>query len=284
MSSPHDHHDHDGGFAADLPRLLGRRRALALLGGLGLAATSAPAWAEALTALPWETAGPYPADGSNAKAGQVVNALTQDGVIRSDIRSSFGDHSASVEGVPLSLDLTLSNATDGTPLSGHAIYVWHCDAVGEYSLYDVAEANWLRGVGVADDEGRVQFSTIVPGCYDGRWPHIHFEVFESVEAAVSGEASVLTAQIAIPEADAAAVYETDPVYSNGTRNLGRITIPSDNVFGDNSEAQIAQQTLSMSGSPSEGYSGAVTIPVDFNADRTLSMPPRPGVGGPPPRD
>ena len=271
----HHHDDHfDGGFAADLPRLLGRRRLLSLMGGLGLLSFSgAPALALECVALPWETAGPYPADGSNVKAGQVVNALTQEGVIREDLRTSFGGMTPTADGLQLDLELTLVNADGCTPLAGHAIYVWHCDATGLYSLYDTTDRNYLRGVGISDSEGKVRFTTILPGCYDGRWPHIHFEVFESAEAAISGEASVLTAQIALPEAEAAAVYAADARYSNGTTNLGRITIASDNVFGDNSEAAIAQQTLSITGDPLVSYAGTLTIPVDFTAERSSSAAP-----------
>lgn len=114
---------------------------------------------------------------------------------------------------------------------------------------------------------------------DGRWPHIHFEVFESAEAAVSGEASVLTAQIARPEAECPEVYTADPRYSNSTRNLGRITLASDNVFTDNTKAQIAQQTLALSGDPWRGYAGRLTIPVDFTADRSTGMGPPPATAG-----
>lgn len=282
-----DTHDHDLGFAHDLPRMIGRRRLLTLMGGLGLASASGlPAAALDCVALPWETAGPYPGDGTNTKDGQTVNVLTQEGVIRSDLRSSFGEFTKVANGVQLDLELTLTNADGCTPLENHAIYLWHCDETGNYSLYDVTDANWLRGVGVADAEGKVRFTTNVPGCYDGRWPHIHFEVFENVEAAVSGEASLLTAQIALPEAECAALYAAKrDIYSNGTTNLGRISIASDNVFGDNSEAEIAQQTLALTGDADSGYQGTVTIPVDFNAERSATMAPPPGDKGmaPPPK-
>lgn len=280
-----DHaHAHDLGLAHDLPKMLGRRRFLGLMGGAGLMASGGPALAAQCIALPWETAGPYPGDGTNTRAGQTVNALTQEGVIRTDLRSSFGDFSGTADGVPLDLDLTLIDADGCTPLAGHAIYAWHCDAIGKYSVYDLPEANFLRGVGVADENGKVQFTTIFPGCYDGRWPHIHFEIFTSIEAAISGEASVLTAQMATTHDDAAAVYAADARYSNGTRNLGRISIASDNVFADNSADQIAQQTIAMTGDPVAGYQGTLTIPVDFTADRSVSMAPPPGgMFGRPPR-
>lgn len=283
MSFHKDHHDddHDLGFAHDLPRMIGRRRLLGVMGGLGLVAAANPAAALECVALPWETQGPYPADGSNARAGQVLNVLTQQGVIREDIRTSFGDFTGTADGPQLDLELTLVNADGCTPLAGHAIYLWHCDAGGEYSLYNLTDQNFLRGVGVSDDAGLVKFTTIFPGCYAGRWPHIHFEVFTTPEAAVLGEASVLTAQLALPREICAALYASDARFSGSTENLNRLTLQSDNVFGDNSEAELAQQTLSMSGDATAGYQGKVTIPVDFNADRTVSMGPG-GPGGPPP--
>lgn len=287
MTDDDDHHAHDLGFVHDLPRMIGRRRLLALMGGVGLVGLAGgPAAALECVALPWETAGPYPADGTNVKNGQVVNALTQDGVIRQDLRTSFGTLTPVADGLQLELELTLVNADGCTPLEGYAIYLWHCDTTGNYSLYDIVDANYLRGVGVADSDGKVRFTTIVPGCYDGRWPHMHFEVFRSVAAAVSGEASVLTAQIALPEADCAAIYAVDARYANGTQNLGRITLASDNVFRDNTADQLDQQTLKMDGSPESGYLGTVTIAVDLTAERgadSLMAPPDGmGPGGPPP--
>lgn len=275
------HDDHDLGLAHDLPRLMGRRRLLTLMGGIGLAAASGGAAAAMeCVALPWETAGPYPGDGTNTRAGQVVNALTQAGVIREDMRPSFNGMSPVADGVPLSLEMVVQNADGCVPLAGHALYLWHCDTAGEYSLYNRSDANYLRAVGVTDDQGRVRFTTIVPGCYDGRWPHMHFEIFESAEAAVSGEASVLTAQLALPRDVVAGIYQTDARYAGSLSNLGHITIASDGVFGDNSEAEIAQQTLAMT-PEGEGFHGTLTIPVDFDADRTVSMP-RGGFMRPPP--
>ncbi|HEY8575288.1 MAG TPA: hypothetical protein VIL88_02995 [Devosia sp.] len=271
-----EHNDHDLGLAHDLPRLLGRRRLLALLGGAGLLSLSGlPAAALDCVALPWETAGPYPADGSNTSGGQLVNALTQEGIIRTDLRPSFGRLTGTAEGLQLELDLTLVDANGCTPLPGHVIYLWHCDTSGRYSIYDLPSANYLRGVGEADAEGHVRFTTIFPGCYDGRWPHMHFEIFSSIDAAVAGDAAVLTAQIALPEQAAAAVYAADARYGGGTANLSRITLATDNVFRDNSETQIAQQTLALSGSPTNGFTGTLTIPIDFTAERSpaLAMPP-----------
>ena len=264
----HPREEHDLGFRHDLPRLVGRRSVVSFLGGLGLAAGSGlPAAAAQCFALPWETAGPYPGDGSNGRNGRTINALTHDGILREDLRSSFGPLMPVADGVDLELELVLVNAEDCSPLEDHAIYLWHCDAVGRYSLYDLPEANYLRGVGVTDSDGEVSFTTVVPGCYAGRWPHIHFEVFVSVDAAVNGENSVLTAQIALPELAAAQVYKTDNRYGESLARLRKSSIPSDNEFGDNTPNQLAQQTLVMTGDAEDGYVGTLTIPVDFGAAR-----------------
>ncbi|NGP17999.1 dioxygenase family protein [Devosia aurantiaca] len=279
MSEDAHHHDHDLGFAHDLPRMIGRRRLLTLMGGIGLVSlTGGAAAALECVALPWETAGPYPADGTNVKDGQVVNALTQDGVIRQDLRTSFGGLTPVADGAELNLELTLLDADGCTPLEGYAIYLWHCDTIGQYSLYDTTDANYLRGVGVADADGKVRFTTIFPGCYDGRWPHMHFEVFESVEAAISGEASVLTAQIAMPEAESAALYAADSRYSNGAENLTHVSLTSDMVFSDNSAEALAQQTMTVAGDAASGYAGSVVIAVDRTAERSSGGMP----DGPPP--
>jgi hypothetical protein len=42
-------------------------------------------------------------------------------------------------------------------------------------------------------------------------------------------------------------------------NLSQVTISNDNVFGDNTSAQITQMTPSMSGSVSSGYTATATI-------------------------
>src|SRR5690242_18618394 len=158
---------------------LDRRRMLAGmalgLGGAALAACGGRAGAQAAAACsasPTETRGPFPADGSNTR-GRPVNVLAMDGVVRSDIRGSFAGMGGRADGVPLALELTLARAASCTPVPGHAIYLWQNDAAGAYSLYDLANANYLRGLQPADAQGRVRFTAIVPGCYGGRYPHCH---------------------------------------------------------------------------------------------------------------
>ena len=129
----------------------------------GLLLSPLRAFAATCSVIPSETAGPFPGDGSNGP-----NALAQSGIVRTDIRSSFGTAGeATAQGIPLTLTLQVVDAEAGcTALPGYAVYVWHCDASGRYSMYSgaVATQNFLRGVQFADDGGNVRFATIFPGC------------------------------------------------------------------------------------------------------------------------
>ena len=203
--------------------------------------------------IPEETAGPYPGDGSNGP-----NVLTLDGVVRQDIRSSFGSASGTAGGVPLTIALEIVDA-DGAPLPGAAVYLWQCDREGRYSMYSegVADENYLRGVQVAGDDGRLTFTSIFPGAYSGRWPHIHFEVYADEDEATSAGTPTATSQIALPEDVCAQVYETDG-YDRSVTNLSRTSLESDNVFGDDG---AVDQLATMSGTDGTGLTATLTVPV-----------------------
>jgi protocatechuate 3,4-dioxygenase beta subunit len=265
-------HDHPEGFRADLPRLIGRRSLLAGLvgGGAALALLASRGGAQAVTglgpdgaqcvALPAETAGPFPADGTNVRAGQVVNILTEEGVIREDIRASIGGMTPVAAGVPLRLEVRLVDVRQAcAPLAGRAVYLWQCDAEGVYSLYGATDRNYLRGVAISDAEGWLRLVTVVPGTYPGRWPHLHFEVFASAEAAVSGEAAILTSQFALPEAACRAAYAADPVYRASVAALDDVSFGRDMVFRNGTEAQKAAQMLRVSGDAATGFVGQAEV-------------------------
>ncbi|GAA0961343.1 hypothetical protein [Actinocorallia libanotica] len=268
--------DHDRGLAFDLSSLMGRRGVLGLLGGTALAGLVGCSGEEAATGtrtppgngtapppdragggttpegeIPDETAGPYPGDGSNGP-----DVLTRSGIVRSDIRSSFGGASGTAEGVPLTVELTLTD--DGSPLAGAAVYLWHCDRDGNYSLYSegVTGENYLRGVQKADKKGKVKFTSIFPACYTGRWPHIHFEVYASLKAATTAGTPTKTTQLAFPKDVCEAVYAADG-YSQSVRNLSGLSLETDNVFSDGHDLQLATVT----GSVSRGYEAALDVPL-----------------------
>ncbi len=244
--------EHDLGLSHDLPRLISRRRALGVFaGGLGAAAlaacgssdgggdTTAAASAKSggsASEIPEETAGPFPGDGSNGP-----NALTESGVVRRDITKSFGDASGTAAGVPTTIEMTLLDvAGGGKALAGAAVYLWHCDIDGRYSMYDqeIASENYLRGVQESGRDGKVVFESVFPAAYSGRWPHMHFEVYESLDAATAAGSKLRTSQIALPKDLCEAVYETDG-YEQSARNLAQVSLDTDMVFSDGYASQLA---------------------------------------------
>ncbi|GAA3606560.1 intradiol ring-cleavage dioxygenase [Marihabitans asiaticum] len=290
----------DQGLQFDIATLLDRRRMLALvgLGSVGALAacaettstgstsstsgvtagtsssSSGSASAASLTEIPEETAGPYPGDGSNG-----ADVLEQSGVVRSDIRSSFGDSTTTAEGVPMTLTLKVKDlASGGTPFAGVAVYVWHCDREGRYSMYSsgVESENYLRGVQVADDSGAVTFSSIFPACYDGRWPHIHFEVYPDEGSITDASNAIATSQVALPQDVCATVYGTDG-YESSSSNLSRVSLTSDNVFGDDGGAS---QLADVTGDTAKGYTVTLTVGVDTT---TAAGGGGGGMGAPPAR-
>ncbi len=118
-------------------------------------------------------------------------------------------------------------------MAGAAVYVWHCDRGGGYSLYSqgVTDQNYLRGVQAAGADGIVTFTSIFPACYSGRWPHIHFEVYPDLAAATDDANKIATSQIALPEEVCNAVYATSG-YEQSVRNLQGVSLANDNVFRD----------------------------------------------------
>lgn len=235
-------------------RMLTRREALGILGvtGAGLswigcaaesvtapsavtdATTSAAAATGTTTSTacavsPSETLGPYPS---------LID------LFRSDIRGGRS-------GLPVALTITVVNVNSGcSVVSGANVEVWQCDAEGHYSQYSQQGYNgqsetFLRGIQTTDSSGRVTFTTIYPGWYQGRATHIH------VEVTVNGASAKVT-QIAFPESITAAVYATG-VYAakgqNPTSNTG------DNIFADS----LASEMASISGDATNGYTATFTV-------------------------
>ena len=273
---PDEDHDEFGGLHRDLRATgtaMSRRRLLRIAASFGVGAgtlqllgcsqsatapsatgaTSTGGAASACSRVPTETEGPFPGDGSNGP-----NVLNATGVVRSDIRSSFAGLSGTADGVPLTLVLTIVSALNCAPIAGRAVYLWHCDRLGRYSLYSAGATgqNYLRGVQEADANGRVTFTSIYPACYSGRWPHVHFEVYPGLAAATSVSNKSATSQIALPKDTCDVVYATTG-YEASVRNLSQVSLATDNVFSDGSSLELA----SISGSVASGFTAALTVAV-----------------------
>ena len=238
------HPDHDRGLEFDVRTLVARRSALGLLGGAGLAAwpactdgssgaaagppprraarpaasvsPSVTASGTASGARPpstprcrAETAGPFPGDGSN---GQDV--LDDTGIVRTD--RALVDRHLDDDG-----DRRCRSPSNLTVLDSAARLRRHAGCrrlrvalrrAGPLLdvLTGVEDENYLRGVQPTDASGTATFTTVFPGCYRGRWPHIHFEVYRSTAEATSAGQIVRTSQLALPRRPARRSTATPP--------------------------------------------------------------------------
>jgi protocatechuate 3,4-dioxygenase beta subunit len=274
-------HDHDRGLLFDLTTLIDRRQLIKLIAGaslvplLGVAcggeenastSPSGPATEpasvaqtsavsdESCAAIPGETGGPFPGDGTNGP-----NVLAESGIVRSDIRTSFGSSSGIADGTSLTINLTIVDTASGcAPLRGAAVYLWHCDREGRHSLYSdgATGENYLRGLQETDDNGVVTFTSVFPACYQGRWPHIHFEVYSGLDAATSNDGLLLTSQLAMPPEILDHAYAADG-YGQSVTNLSQVSLETDNVFADGYELELATVT----GSVDDGYVAGLTVGV-----------------------
>ena len=289
-----DHPDEevvDQGAPFDIRTLISRRGVLGLAGiGVGavVLAACAPAVSSSTTAttgtgsdsttagtssgeIPDETAGPYPGDGSNGP-----DVLEESGIVRQDIRTSI-DGSATAEGVPLTFEFQVLDMANGDkPFEGVAVYAWHCTAQGEYSMYSegLEDVTYLRGVQAADADGKVSFTSIYPGCYSGRWPHIHFEVYPDVGSIDDSANAIATSQMAMPASSSTEVYR-ESAYDGSAQNLAQVTLASDNVFGDDSGAS---QLATVTGDVSSGYTATLVVRVDTTTTPTAGSAPSGGGG------
>ncbi|WP_306355688.1 MULTISPECIES: intradiol ring-cleavage dioxygenase [unclassified Nocardia] len=138
--------------------MIPNRRTILTALGIGLATTACgtnrPTVATPACVLtPESTEGPYYVDTAP---------------VRTDIRDNR-------PGVPLTLRITILDATTCTPLPTATVDIWHADAHGTYSgITDTGK--FLRGAQPTDPTGTATFTTIFPGWYDNRTVHIHVKV------------------------------------------------------------------------------------------------------------
>jgi protocatechuate 3,4-dioxygenase beta subunit len=287
----------DQGAGFDVVTMFSRRRLFSLVGaGVGAAALAAcgadastPSSGSSATSgasggttsdgeIPDETNGPYPADGTND-----LNILEQSGILRSDITSSL-DGGMTVDGVPLTFTFNLVDMAGGNvAFAGAALYAWQCDAEGRYSMYTsgVEDETFLRGIQAADSDGNLTFQTIVPGCYQGRWPHIHFEVYPDLDSATDVSNAIATSQLAFPAGMLADVYAID-AYAGSTENLAGVgtKISDDNIFGD---GDWKLEVPTIKGDVDSGYTATLTVNIDTTTTPSVTgggPGGGPGDGGP----
>lgn len=151
-------------------------------------------------------------------------------------------------GVPLALDLTVTDAASCTPIPDASVEIWHADAGGNYSGFNATAANttFLRGVQIADAKGKVVFDTLYPGWYQGRATHIHLMVHVGGNVAHTG-------QLFFDEQINDAVYARSP-YSDHTGE--RMTNDQDGIYANGGAQSMPQLTEA-----GDGYRGTITLGV-----------------------
>ena len=179
---------------------------------------------------PTETEGPFP---TKSPSSLVTNNITSDRA-----------------GVPFTIKITINNRNNScAALAGAIVDIWHCDKDGNYSEYggtgmqasNYTSVHFLRGRQTTDAAGLVTFTSVFPGWYSGRAPHIHVHVYNA-----SGT-SLLVTQIAFPTDVCNTVYTTATnYYTKGKQDTSNA---ADNVFSDS----LASELATVTGSVSAGY-------------------------------
>jgi protocatechuate 3,4-dioxygenase beta subunit len=243
----------------DLPigRVLTRREALALLGSTGTlllfggstsSADSFPTGRRQYPCVvrPASTPGPYYVD---------------EKLLRSDIRSDPTDGTVK-EGIPLALTLHVSSIAKGAcaPLVGAIVDVWQCDAHGVYSdavdpLFNTTGKKFLRGHQITDQHGVVRFTTIYPGWYPQRTPHIHYKI-RSPESAKSPYE--FTGQMYFHEGMSDRVYAKPPYAARGKRTVSNAT---DRIYN----ADGGRHTMLTVKPAKGGYTAAFDVALDHGS-------------------
>lgn len=177
--------------------------------------------------IPSETAGPFPLDLTD-------NAF----YFRQDVREDR-------TGVQLNLKLRITGLENCLPMQNLRVNIWHCDKDGNYSGYQTQTGlTYLRGYQITDADGYVEFTTVLPGWYNGRICHIHFQVYvSSVYAAVS--------QLAFPSEIKNQLYlDNATLYTKGVDPL---TFATDGIFADGYALQLATLTPNPDGNGYDSY-------------------------------
>jgi hypothetical protein len=177
------------------------------------------------------------------------------GYLRSNILSNL-DGSSTQQGVPLTLTLFAFDSQNScAPMQGVQVDIWHCNAQGIYSAEGVESTtaeNWLRGYQITDATGKVQFTTIVPGWYQGRTTHIHLRfrsTYDQTDTSGSNTMQVFFDQTLIDTlSTSVSPYSSEG--QNPTTNTG------DHVYTGEEQGTTL---LTLNGSTEAGYSATFNV-------------------------
>ncbi|MET7908244.1 intradiol ring-cleavage dioxygenase [Streptomyces avermitilis] len=255
-----------------------RRRVLALGGaaagaamGLGISSCSSDSAAR--------TSG-SPAHGVFGTDVCVLNSSVTEGSYYLDGALFRQDITDGKKGVPLTVRLTVRDRTGScAPLGDAAVEIWHCDAGGHYSGYPTAgpggttpgpavgstatsgaaDRTYLRGYRTTGDDGTVEFTTIFPGWYPPRAPHIHVKVHTggtSTDRTYQGGKVNWTGQLFFDDRYGDEVYRKSPY----TEHTGpRTLLAEDPVYAGGG---ARDGLMAVTGDADQGFTGTLTVAVD----------------------
>ena len=126
----------------------------------------------------------------------------------------------------------------------------------------VEDENFLRGVQIADADGKVNFTSIFPACYAGRWPHMHFEVYPDEASITDSTSAIATSQLALPE-DVCDVVYAEEGYEQSVSNLSQLTLATDGIFADDG---AATQLATVTGDVASGYTITLSVGIDTTTE------------------
>jgi protocatechuate 3,4-dioxygenase beta subunit len=207
------------------------------------------------------------------------------------------------EGIPLTLQIAVADATACTPIENAAVDIWHCDSHGYYSgvsanmpgpdadqseIAEASTATFLRGIQLTNADGIAEFETIYPGWYIDRTIHIHLKVHLDGEAGKTYEGghTTHTGQLFFDDATTDQVMELQP-YA-GRPEEYRTLNESDGILSEHFDEPGFFVTLTelTEGKIEDGFLATIVIGVDPSAEYADGAGggggPQGGQGGNPP--
>ncbi|EIM82009.1 aromatic compound dioxygenase [Stereum hirsutum FP-91666 SS1] len=202
-------------------------------------------------------------------------------------------------GIPMFLEVGVLDVNTCEPLANAYVDVWHCNSTGYYSKFTGVDPNidhfcdtcdwdldqtdnltFLRGIYPTDDNGVVEFASVVPGYYYARATHIHAQVYNNVTVAENGTVMVTdnllhTSQFYLPD-DFNTVIDTIYPYSLHPPLLNRTLDTEDTTLASGNTTFVSQylDVTYLGDSIEDGIIAYITVGVNSSTTET-------GGGAPP---
>jgi len=183
------------------------------------------------------------------------------GYLRSNILTNL-DGTDEQSGIPLALTIYVYDAKNScAALQSVQVDIWHCNSNGVYSAEESESTtgqSWLRGYQITDATGKVQFTTIIPGWYEGRTTHIHLRLRSTYDD--TDDSGTNTMQLFFDQTLVDTIDTTIAPYSSEGKNS--TTNASDRVY---SQQEDGTTLMSLTGNTTDGYSASFNVYLPITA-------------------